>query len=157
MKNYKGQCYCGKVQFVLQQEPLFAQYCHCNKCRDVMSQSQRESDKKGYAYTLACNTDDVDFQQGKEYLDGQIRNQAILYHCKFCDSEVYGIAKDPNYQQTLGLNGNNFEAIKPIPDTFKPIRHAYYVNKVVDDFESDGLPKFVDMPSELGGSGEQLS
>jgi hypothetical protein len=48
MKIYKGQCHCTSVHFEAKGEPLFTQYCHCNKCRQVASDSKKPEDKKGY-------------------------------------------------------------------------------------------------------------
>lgn len=154
--TYNGQCACGKVQFTLQSDPMFAQYCHCGKCRDVMSTSKRESDLQGFAYTIGCQTKDICFTKGQEFLIPKPRNNAILYHCNSCDSQIYGVAKDERHRDMAGMNANNFEECKALPKSFKPIRHVYYVDRSFFEFDLDALPKFVDMPVELGGSGDEF-
>lgn len=152
MSTHKGQCYCRLIQFEIHAAPLFTQYCHCNKCREIASASQRASDKIGYSHTVALLTKDFLIITGKESLEAIRKNNAILYQCSICKSQIYGIAKDPQYRQTIGLNYNNFLLPVSVPSEFKPIRHVYYSNRTVDF--SDNLPKFQDMPKELGGSGK---
>lgn len=42
MTKYSGECYCGVVKFYCDGDPFFTQYCHCNKCREIASQSKRD-------------------------------------------------------------------------------------------------------------------
>jgi hypothetical protein len=100
MSKYLGECYCGAVKFYCDGDPFFTQYCHCNKCREVASQSKRDADK----------------------------------------------------QAGIGINANNFHFASTKPESFTPVRHIWYVNRVVNF--SDNLPKFKDTPKEQFGSGE---
>ena len=81
-----------------------------------------------------------------------IKNNAKLFLCKICHSLVYGISLDPDKQGGVGINVNNFYFSGSIPECFKPVRHIWYENRVVDF--NDDLPKFKDAPIEQFGSGE---
>lgn len=152
MATYSGKCHCGQVSFTTKGEPLFAQYCHCNKCREVASHCQREQDHIGYSWTAAFLTANLHFEQGEDNLLAIRRNNATLYECGICHCLIYGISIDPALQQGIGINANNFVFAGNIPDTFLPVRHVYYTDRKQDI--DDILPKFKDMPTELGGSGE---
>ncbi|CEK10374.1 GFA family protein [Legionella hackeliae] len=152
MSKYSGGCYCGAVKFYCDSAPFFTQYCHCNKCREVASQSKRESDKQGYSWTAGYLLASFKIIAGIDNLDAIIKNHAKLLLCKSCHSLIYGISLDPNMQEGIGINVNNFYFIGSIPESFKPVRHIWYVNRIVN-FD-DPLPKFKDAPTEQFGSGE---
>jgi hypothetical protein len=89
---------------------------------------------------------------GADHLDEVIRNNAKLLLCQSCHSLIYGISLDPSKQAGIGVNANNFHFTKTMPDSFKPVRHIWYANRVIN-FD-DNLPKFKDAPKEQFGSGE---
>lgn len=150
MTVYKGKCECGSVQFECNGDPLFLQYCHCDKCREVMAMSERALDHHGYALTAAYLTQDFKIAAGENALEEVIRNNSKLLLCHTCKCQIYGISLDPAMQGGIGVNTNNFA--QPLPESFKPSRHTWYVQREVD-FD-DGLPKFKDSPQEQGGTGE---
>ena len=152
MTNYSGHCHCGKVKFTCIGEPLFAQYCHCNKCREIASMSENEQDKVGYAYTTAYLTHHFNVVTGENNLEEVIRKNAKLLLCATCKSLIYGISLDPAKQGGIGVNATNFDFNNAIPDSFKPVRHIWYANRIVNF--NDDLPKFKDAPKEQFGSGE---
>ena len=152
MPSYQGSCYCGTVKFHCEGDPFFTQYCHCNKCREILSLSSRDNDKLGYAWTAGYLTSHLHITSGVDNLDELVRNNAKLLLCKSCRSLIYGISLDPNKQAGIGVNANNFHFAGSMPASFKPVRHIWYVNRKVD-FEDD-LPKFKDAPKEQFGSGE---
>lgn len=152
MPKHVGECYCASVKFYCDSDPLFTQYCHCNKCREVASQSQRDVDKQGYSWTAGYLRSNFNIVAGNDNLDELIRNNAKLLLCKSCHSLIYGMSLDPEKQDGIGINANNFHFTASIPESFKPVRHIWYVNRVVDF--NDKLPKFKDAPKEQYGSGE---
>ncbi len=151
MSKYLGKCDCGTVNFECEGDPIFTQYCHCNKCREIASLSKRDKDKIGYSFAAAYLTGNFHITVGADCLDEVIRNNAKLLLCKFCHSLIYGISLDPARQAGIGVNANNFTFGDFIPEAFKPVRHIWYANRVVD-FE-DNLPKYADAPKEQFGSG----
>lgn len=152
MSNYSGECYCGTIKFYCDGDPFFTQYCHCNKCREVAALSKRDSDKSGYAWTAGYLTSAFHITSGSHSLDEVIKNNAKLLLCKSCHGLIYGISLDPNKQAGIGINVNNFTFANAVPDTFKPVRHIWYVDRIIDF--NDNLPKFKDAPKEQFGSGE---
>lgn len=152
MSKYLGECHCGGVKFSCDGDPFFTQYCHCNKCREVASQSKRNADKQGYAWTAGYLTASFHITSGIDNLAEIIRNNAKLLLCKSCHSPIYGISLDPDKQSGIGINANNFHFTGTMPESFTPVRHIWYVNRIIN-FE-DNLPKFKDAPKEQFGSGE---
>lgn len=150
--NYHGHCHCKKIKFICKGEPLFTQYCHCNKCRELGLKSENIQDKIGYAHTAAYLTQNFSLISGEDALDEQIRETAKLLLCSSCHSLIYGIALDPARQGGIGINVFNFGFHENIPDSFRPIRHIWYPNRIIDF--NDNLPKFKDSPKEQYGSGE---
>jgi len=155
MKKYSGQCECGEITFVCDGDPLFTQYCHCNKCREIASLSLRARDKCGYALTAAYLTSNFHIISSVDKLQKITRNNSNLFLCKNCHCLIYGISIDPDKQGGIGVNINNFNFSNSVPESFKPLRHIWYINHIVDF--ADDLPKFKDAPKEQFGSGELLA
>tara|TARA_R110000868_G_C10354257_1_gene716632 strand:- start:5 stop:469 length:465 start_codon:yes stop_codon:yes gene_type:complete len=154
MISYQGECYCQKVTFTCEGEPLFTQICHCEKCREVAASSSRKTDHVGYAYTAAYLTNHFTIDKGENAIQAITRNNAKLLLCAICHSLIYGISLDPSKQGGIGVNVNNIKLDDPIPDSFKPVRHVWYANHIIEI--NDNLPKFKDAPKEQFGSGELL-
>ncbi len=152
MKIYKGQCCCGSICFEAKGEPFFTQYCHCNKCRKVASNSENPADKKGYGFTAAYLTNNFEITEGKDKLTSIVCNTSRLYLCPQCRTLIYGISEDPEKQGGIGVNANNFQFAEGVPASFDPVRHVWYKNRIID-FD-DSLPKFKDAPKEQFGTGE---
>lgn len=152
MPTYFGECHCGTIKFYCEGEPFFTQYCHCNKCREVALLSKRAADKEGYSWTAGYLTSSFHLTSGNQNIEEMIRNNAKLLLCKSCHCLIYGISLDPNKQAGIGINANNFHFNAELPASFKPVRHIWYRNKIVNF--NDELPKFKDAPKEQFGSGE---
>ncbi len=152
MSKYSGECYCGAVKFYCDGDPFFTQHCHCNKCREVASQSKRNADKQGYAWTAGYLTTSFHITSGMDNLDEIIRNNAKLLLCKSCHSLIYGISLERDKQTGIGINASNFYFTGAIPESFTPVRHIWYENRMINF--NDNLPKFKDAPQEQFGSGE---
>lgn len=155
MVKYSGECQCGDVKFYCDGDPFFTQYCHCNKCREVASRSKRDADKQGYAWTAGYLKADFHITSGMDHLEEIIRNNAKLLLCQSCHSLIYGISLDPSKQAGIGINVNNFQFTGEMPASFKPVRHVWYTDRMID--MKDDLPKFKDAPKEQFGSGELWS
>jgi len=149
--KFHGQCWCGNVTFECEGDPLFTQHCHCHKCREVASYSKRAADKIGYSFTAAYLLTNFHVT-AKTKLEEWIRNNSTLLLCPECKSQIYGISRDPKLQAGIGINANNFIFSSNIPDSFKPARHIWYADHIVDI--TDQLPKFRDAPKEQFGTGE---
>ncbi len=151
MSKYLGACHCGAVQFSCEGNPFFTQYCHCNKCREIASLSRRENDRVGYAFTAGYLTSSFNILTGSDNLDEVVRNNSKLLLCKSCHSLIFGISQDTDKQAGIGINVNNFRFTNSIPESFKPVRHIWYINRIINF--NDDLPKYKDTPKEQLGSG----
>lgn len=152
MTDYTGKCFCGAIHIKTMGEPLFTQHCHCEKCREVSSDSQNPQDKIGYSYTAAYLTKHFQMTSGQDQLEALERINSILYRCSQCKSLIYGISQDPSLQAGIGVNANNFVFKQERPSSFLPDKHIYYDNRIVD--MDDDLLKYKDAPKEQFGSGE---
>ena len=139
-KSYKGSCFCGTVEFTVSGEPAAAGYCHCGSCR-VWSAGPVN------AFSL-WSPDAVKVTKGADRLG--VYNKTEHSYRKFCTT----------------CGGHVFTAHPPwnlvdvyaavIPDfPFKPAVHVHYQSTVLR--MKDGLPKFKDIPKEMGGSGETIA
>ncbi len=136
---YKGECFCGSVKFTIAGTPEGMGYCHCESCR-----SWSASPVNGF--TL-WKPDKLTITEGNEHVGTYHKTEQS--HRKFCKKCGGHLMTD---HPEMGLV-DIFSAMLPKLD-FTPGLHVHYGEKVLSI--PDGLPKFADLPAELGGSGKQL-
>ena len=136
--SYSGQCYCGATKVTVEGDPMISGYCHCASCRSFHG-----------APFIAWSV----WPSEAVHVTGDLRktekNPSLARStCAKCGGKLMGILKDagmtvvfPNILAESGL-------------AFHPQMHKYYADRVVD--VPDGLPKFVDGPTELGGNGKTV-
>jgi len=139
-KSYHGQCFCGAVEVTVTGAPAAMGYCHCTSCRQWSAGPVN-------AFTL-WSPDAVKITKGAD--------QVGVYHktdkshrefCKKCGGHL--MTEHPGWKLV-----DVYAAI--IPDfPFQPGVHVNYAEKVLP--VRDGLPKFKDVPAEMGGSGQQIA
>ena len=139
-KSYEGRCFCGSVHFVVSGEPVGMGFCHCESCRSW-------SAAPANAFTL-WKPDAVKVTRGAEYIGSYSKTEkSDRKWCKLCGGHLYTVhptwgvidvyaASSPGLQHQPGLHVNYEETVLRI---------------------KDGLPKFKDMPKEMGGSGVLLA
>ena len=82
-------------------------------------------------------------------LRGTDKNPALARStCATCGGKVAGLLKEVGVTVIFPsvLEGSDFQ--------FAPQMHKYYCHRAMDI--ADGLPKYVDGPKQLGGSGETM-
>ena len=121
----------------------------------MAASSTRGADKSGYGYTAAYWTSNFNILSGADNLDEIPKNSASHFLCKDCHCLIYGRSLDPGKQSGIGVNVNNFSFKGTMPQSFKPVRHVWYSNRIID-FKDD-LPKYKDAPKEQFGTGELCS
>ena len=145
-RNYRGSCFCGAVEFSLSGNPEAMAYCHCDSCRHwsagpvnafTLWQPDRFKLIKGEdniaSYDkLAATTDET--------------GTSVRKWCKTCGGHVF--IEHP----TMGVVDVPVALIKNF--SFDPGFHVHYQETVQP--MRDGLPKFKDLPSEAGGTGDNL-
>ncbi len=138
-ETYIGSCFCGEVEFEVTGAPAFMGYCHCGDCAAWAAAPIN-------AFNLWV-ADNVRITKGAANI-GTFNKTENSYRkfCKICGGHL--MADHPG----LGLVD-----VYPnvVPDlTHEPTLHVFYAHKTIS--VQDGLPKFKDMPSEFGGSGDTL-
>lgn len=136
VRNYRGACFCGAVQFTVTGEPVAMGYCHCGSCRSWSAGPVN-------AFSL-WKPDAVRVTEGANHVAtySKTPNSARGW-CRRCGGHVY--TQHPG----LGLTDVYVAMIPGLE--FKPAVHVNYQETVLRI--RDGLPKLKDLPSEMGGSG----
>jgi len=138
--TYKGSCFCGAVEFEVTGKPAFAGYCHCRDC-------QAWSAAPINAFSLWGSTS-VRIIKGEANI-GTFHKTENSYrkYCKVCGGHLMN--EHPR-MRLIDVYANLLQGF-----AHEPTLHVNYGSKMVS--VRDGLPKFKDLPSELGGSGESLA
>ncbi|WP_447903283.1 GFA family protein [Pseudomonas serbica] len=135
-QSYKGSCFCGAVEFTVSGKPAGMGYCHCESCRHWSAGPVN-------AFTL-WKPEAVQVTRGADNIGTyNMTPQSYRKWCKSCGGHLF--TDHPG----MGLI-DVYAAV--IPDLeFLPGVHVHYQESVLRI--KDGLPKFKDVPKELGGSG----
>jgi hypothetical protein len=134
--SYNGSCFCGAVQFTLTGQPVAMGYCHCDSCRSW-------SGAPVNAFTL-WKPDTLRVTRGQDRI-GTYNKTPRSYRkwCKSCGGHVF--TEHPLWH----LTDVYAASITGFP--FKAGVHVNYQETVLPI--KDGLPKFKDVPGDMGGSG----
>lgn len=140
MSEYKGTCFCGEVEVTVSGSPVAMGFCHCDSCRAWSAAPMN-------GFTL-WKPSDVKITKGEGNLGAYKKTETSnRKFCKSCGGHV--LTDHPPWD----LVDVYAAVIKDFP--FDPKLHVNYAEKAVA--MKDGLPKFKDVPSEMGGSGEQIA
>jgi len=137
--TYRARCFCGAVELEVTGEPAFAGYCHCRDC-------QAWSAAPINAFSL-WKSGSVRVTKGEADI-GTFHKTENSYR-KFCRVCGGHLMTDHPRTRLIDVYANLLQGY-----THVPTLHANYGSKMVS--VRDGLPKFRDLPAELGGSGESL-
>lgn len=137
--TYKGNCFCGAVQFTVTGEPAAMGYCHCASCRHWSAGPVN-------AFTL-WNPDAVTISQGTDKIGTHNKtSNSSRKWCRTCGGHLFTDHPAWNLVDVYAATIPGFP--------FKPGVHVHYQETVLPI--KDGLPKLKDLPKEMGGSGEAL-
>ena len=138
-KIHEGSCFCGAVQFTVTGAPAAEGYCHCDSCRHWSAGPVN-------AFSL-WKPDAVKVTSGAEHV-GTYNKTARSYRkwCQKCGGHLF--------TDHPGFGLVDVYAVLIPGHTFEPHLHVFYEETKLRI--KDGLPKFKDIPSELGGSGVTL-
>jgi hypothetical protein len=135
--RHEGSCFCGAVGIQAFGEPIDMGFCHCQSCRTYSGAT--------YVAFAVWPAELVEVVRGQELLGGF--NKAETSHrtfCTRCGGHLF--LEHPH----LGVVDIRAAVLASLP--LRPRVHLNYDEAVVA--VSDDLPKFRDMPVEIGGSGE---
>ena len=71
-----GSCLCGAVRYEVTQEPAWAHYCHCSRCRKTRGSA--------FAANLFVGIDGLRFTQGQDQLQSYKPPEAERFTHVFC-------------------------------------------------------------------------
>ncbi len=138
--TYKGSCFCGAIEFTVTGEPVAAGYCHCGSCRSWSAGPVN-------AFTLWA-PDAVQVTKGASELGTYNKSeQSYRKFCRKCGGHVFTAHPPWNLVDVYAAKIPEFP--------FEGKVHVNYEATVLR--MKDGLPKFRDLPKEMGGTGEQLA
>jgi hypothetical protein len=134
--KHSGACFCGAVTLDVSGAPEAMGYCHCSSCRSWSAAPVN-------AFTL-WKPASVQLTRGSE-LVGRFKKSANSERqwCTKCGGHL--LTHHPQW----GLTDVYAATIPSVP--FTPGVHVNYAEAVLR--MKDGLPKLMDFPAELGGSG----
>jgi predicted GNAT family acetyltransferase len=136
---YTAGCFCGAVELEVKGKPVFSGYCHCRDC-------QAWSAAPINAFSL-WKSDSVRVVRGEADI-GTFHKTENSYRkfCKVCGGHL--MTEHPR-MRLIDVYANLLQGF-----THRPTLHANYATRMIS--VSDGLPKYHDLPAELGGSGTIL-
>lgn len=137
--SYKGQCFCGAVEVSVSGPPQVAGFCHCEDCR-----AWSASPVNGFSIWSAEN---VAITKGEEHIGTYKKTENS--HRKFCKECGGHVMSDHPGGGIVDVYASILPGL-----SFEPTIHVYYGEKIMS--VPDGLPKFADVPAEMGGSGDML-
>ncbi|WP_245444587.1 GFA family protein [Bradyrhizobium sp. Y36] len=118
---------------------MFSGYCHCADC-------QAWSASPINAFSL-WKSDSVRIIKGEAELG--TFNKTEHSHRKFCKRCGGHVMTEHPRMRLIDVYANLLKGYQHLPTL-----HANYASKMVS--VRDGLPKYADLPAELGGTGEML-
>jgi len=144
---HQGSCFCGDVKFTVTGQPEAMAYCHCESCRQ-WSAGPASAFTLWKPATLKI-TEGLDNMAGfdKNPLSGDTTVVSNRVWCKTCGGHLY------TDHPTMGLIDIPAAVIREF--TFTPAFHVHYQESALKI--KDGLPKFKDLPTEAGGTGQTIA
>jgi hypothetical protein len=140
MTTYEGECFCGGVAISVSGAPAAEGYCHCGSCRSWSAAPVN-------AFSLWA-PDAVTVTRGAELIG--VFNKSSNSFRKFCTRCGGHLFTDHPEWKLVDVYAATIPTFKHEPKV-----HVHYQTTVLPI--KDGLPKFKDLPKEMGGSGELLA
>lgn len=137
--TFEGACFCGAVQFTVTGEPAAMGYCHCDSCR-------RWSAGPVNAFTL-WKPDALQVTRGAEHIGSY--NQTPRSYRKWCTGCGGHVFTEHPLWGLVDVYAATVPSLRFIPQV-----HVNYHETVLP--MKDGVPKFLDVPADMGGSGTTI-
>jgi len=142
-KLFSAICDCGGVQIDCKGLPAACHLCHCKQCRLARDLPVH--------WSVVWSKPQLVVIKGADLLT-ETKHTVLMsgFSCKVCSTLVY----NSNRFGTIGTSALLFADKKSgkVPVEFKPTAQTFYDERVID--LPDTLPKYLDVPTELGGSGK---
>lgn len=142
----EGTCLCGAAKVIVTGEPIAHLVCHCVDCRRWTGSVNYGVLVKHEQVTIEgeYNTFNLRKAQGKD--GGWDRKSCAKCNGGLTATSADGAVDDVCASIVCGTGE------KQVP--FAPKFHANYPSRIKD--VKDGLPKYKDFPTDIGGSGETV-
>ena len=139
-RQYRGRCFCGAVEVQVVGKPAVQGYCHCTSCREWSASPVN-------AFTLWAPSA-VAVTRGVDQVGSyQKTERSIRKYCTRCGGHLF--TEHPLWK----LVDVYAATIADFP--FEPQVHVNYGETVLR--LRDGLPKQLDVPKEMGGTGTLIA
>lgn len=137
--SHRGSCFCGAVELTVTGKPEAMGFCHCSSCRSWAAAPVN-------AFSL-WKPESVAVTKGQDNIGVYHKtDRSLRQFCRTCGGHLMTAHPPWNlidvYAATIPGLG------------FDPQVHVHYQERVLP--MRDGLPKFRDVPAEMGGSGDTL-
>ena len=138
-RSEEGACFCGAVKFKVHGEPEMMGFCHCTDCA-----AWAGAPVNAFSLWKPAN---VEVYEGSDLVGSYAKTDAS--HRKFCIECGGHLMSSHPAMDMIDVYLNTVPGRQ-----HEGAMHIFYGEKTMS--VPDGLPKFKDMPSEFGGSGEML-
>lgn len=128
----EGGCFCGRVRYRIEGEPLGSAICHCESCR-------RTSGAQSIAW-LTVPVKKFSFVSG-EPADYRSSDAVSRTFCQSCGTSL--TYRHDEEHDSIDVTTASLD----LPDEFPPTHHIWLEDKVAWESVNDGLPRF-----DRGGS-----
>ena len=143
-RTYEGGCFCGAVRIAVRGRPVAAGLCHCESCRRWHSAPVNAWALWPDAAVEVTGGGEELLEFNRQGGDGPSGRSS----CRRCGGAVF------NRKPHFGMTVVYAMTLADSELAFEPTFHCYYGEGVLH--LADGLPKFADLPENLGGTGERL-
>lgn len=149
LKTYSGACSCGAVQYIMQDEPLFIQACHCTDCQRLAGSA--------FVLNMWMEASKVEITGEDKLSSGELATGSgkgkKVFFCGNCGTQMWN-------EYLAAPKGLLFIRVSTLHDAkdLKPMAHIYTTSKQAWVNLPKGIPcfeEFYDLPKVWPGSSLQ--
>ena len=139
MSSFNGHCYCGKIQYMVDEDvvPNKSVYCHCDSCR--------RSHSAPLYHVVYIPKESFHIVEGMDHLTSFSKEVGGVTRsfCRICGSKICNeLPLKPELGVGFFPNTLNEDIQKDLPEKFKPIAHYHHVEAVLPiNNWNDGLAR----------------
>lgn len=137
--DYKGSCFCGKIEFQLEGKPISNVFCHCPGCSLGVGVSP--------VHCVLVPDTNFRFIKGEEYVNIFDGSGPLRFgKCSECGANIFQYPEGAGFKACYPrmLHGYRNGTNNKLPEDLMPTAHVNYENRQMDYY--DNLPKFDKFP-----------
>ncbi|MGI9295586.1 MAG: GFA family protein [Pseudomonadales bacterium] len=130
----EGGCYCGKLRYQAEGEPIFSGQCHCRECQYISGGSANMAlamPAQGFKYTQG---------QSKKFQRSDLENGVVREFCEHCGTSI--ASRPPTMADMVILKVGTLDD----PSWFEPQMAIFTCDKQSYQHIPDGMPSFEKAP-----------